>query len=105
MSDADLRLAAMMRLGACAVCGKPQLEPDKLPLFYVIEITRAAFDQPAVKRTAGLEMAFGALGVIMGPDEPLAKVIDGPHRVFVHEECAGDVHHLMTLIPEEPARG
>jgi len=96
----DLRLAELQRLGSCAVCGKQQLA-SALPLFYVVEISRAGFDAGAVRRAAGLEMQIGALASVMGPDETLAKVIDGPHRVFVHETCAGDVGHLLCLIPAE----
>lgn len=106
MADTDLRFDALTKLGKCVVCGAHQLEPGKLPLFYVLEISRAGFDLGAVQRMGGLVMQIGApLAAVMGPDETLAKVIDGPHRVFVHEECAGDFHHLIELIPEEAERG
>jgi len=95
-----LRLSQLQRLGPCIVCGKQQLA-GALPLFYVVEISRAGFDGAAVQRAAGLEMQIGALASVMGPDEALAKVIDGPHRVFVHESCASDIGHLLTLIPTE----
>jgi hypothetical protein len=96
---ADFRLSDLTALGDCAVCGRKQL--DGLPLFYVVEITRAGFDAQAVRRAAGLEMLVGPLASALGPNEPLAKAIDGPHRVFVHETCAGDIGHLLSLISDE----
>lgn len=95
----DLRLSDLQKLGVCAVCRKPQLE-GAVPLFYVVEISRAGFDAGALRRHVGLRMQIGPLAAVMGPDEPLAKVIDGPHRVFVHETCAGEVGHLLNLVPE-----
>lgn len=95
-----LRLSQLKALGDCAVCGKKQLAGG-LPMFYVVEISRAGFDAAAVRRAAGLEMQIGALAAVMGPDEVLAKTFDGPHRVFVHETCAGDVGHLLRLVPED----
>lgn len=97
----SLRLSDLLSLGNCAVCGKKQL--DGLPLFYIVEVSRAGFDAQAVRRAAGLEMLIGPLAAVMGPDEPLATVIDGPHRVFVHETCAGNIGHLLNLMPSEEA--
>lgn len=65
------------------------------------EISRAGFDAKALRRAVGLEMQIGPLASVFGPDEPLAQVIDGPHRVFVHETCAGDIGHLLRLVPEK----
>lgn len=98
----DLRLSELIKLGNCAVCGRKQLEGG-LPLFYVVEISRGGFDPNALRRAAGLEMQIGPLAAVMGPDEVLAKTIDGPHQVFVHETCAGDIGHLLNLIPEAAA--
>ncbi len=94
-----LKLNDLMKFGDCAVCGRKQMEGG-FPAFYCVTITRAGFDAGAVKRAAGLEMMIGHLAAFMGPDEDLAKVIDGPHTVFVHEECAGKIGHLLSLIPE-----
>jgi hypothetical protein len=96
----DLRLSDLLRLGNCAVCGKKQLE-SIIPLFYVVEVSRAGFDARALQRAAGLEMQIGPLAAVMGPDEPLAKAIDGPYRVFVHETCAGEIGHLLELMPTD----
>lgn len=95
-----MKLNELTKLGNCAVCGKKQLEGG-LPLFYVVEVSRGGFDQGSLRRAAGLEMQIGSLAAVMGPDEDLATIIDGSHRVFVHETCAGDIGHLMSLIPEE----
>lgn len=37
----------------------------------------------------------------MGPNEDLAKIVDGPVDVLVHEDCAGDVGHLLELMPKD----
>jgi hypothetical protein len=96
-----LRLDALVALGNCRICGKAQLE-SPIPLFYVVEITRHGFDSAAVRRAVGLTMQVGALASVLGPDEPLTKPLDGPYRVFVHEECADQIHHLLELFPETP---
>lgn len=98
--NAPLRLHELLALGDCAVCGGKQLA-GQLPLFYVIEISRAGFDAAAVRRAAGLEMQIGPLARVMGPDEPLATVIDGPQRRFVHEHCADRIGHLLQLLQRD----
>ena len=97
----DLRLAALLKLGECVICGRKQLA-GAVPVFYTVTISRGGFRQDAVRRAAGLEMMVGGpLAAVMGSDEPLAEVIDGPHSVFVHEECAGEIGHLLRLFPPE----
>ena len=97
-----IKIDKLLKLGNCAVCGKKQLEGG-LPLFYCVTITRAGFDQNALQRAAGLELMAGPLARVFSPDEDLAKVIDGPHEVFVHETCADKIAHLVQLIPEDKA--
>lgn len=94
-----IKIKALLALGNCVICGKKQLE-GALPLFYCVTISRCGFDQGALRRAAGLELQLGPLAQHMGPDEDLAKVIDGPHNVFVHELCADKIGHLLQLIPE-----
>lgn len=88
------------RLGPCAVCGGSLLTDI---LFYVVTVKRAGFDPDAAQRRVGLGMALGSatLARIMGPDEDLAKVIDRPHTVAVHERCAGKIGHLLNLRKNE----
>lgn len=38
------------------------------------------------------------LAKAMGPDEDLAKIVDGPKRVMIHESCAMQLSHLMQLM-------
>ncbi len=92
----------LVALGPCAICGKPLLEAA-IPLFFVVEISRAGFEASALRRRAGLGMMMGndALAQVFSPDEDLAKVIDGPRRVVVHEECAGKIAHLVQLLEGE----
>jgi len=95
----DYRLNDLTAIGDCVICGKKQLEGG-LPMFFCLEVTRACFDPNALRRAAGFEMAMGALAAVLGPDEVLAKSIEGPKRVFVHEACAGKVAHLVQLLEE-----
>lgn len=99
MANKGIKLDELMKLGNCIVCGKKQLEGG-LPLFYCVTISRAGFDARALQRAAGLEMMMGPLAQAFSPDEDLAKVIAGPHEVFVHETCADKISHLLQLIPE-----
>lgn len=94
-----IKESKLVDLGNCAVCKKPMLGADIT--FYVVSISRGGFLFDALRRRAGLGMFIGsqALGAVMGPNEDLAKVFDGPHEVIVHEGCAGDVGHLLVLIP------
>jgi len=93
----------LLKLGKCAVCKNDQI--GKGVTFYVVEIARAAFDTVALRRRLGLEMQIGnaALARHMGPNEDLAKIFDGPRRVFVHEDCAHDIGSLLLLFPETKA--
>lgn len=99
-----LKEAELIKLGPCRVCGQQQLAGGE-PTFYIVELSRAMFDRRSIERRVGLEMMLGSgpLAKVMGPDEDIAKVFDGPHRVFVHETCALRVHHLLELVPE-PAK-
>lgn len=102
-----LKESELNELGLCALCHKHQLAPPNAGLtFYKVTISRGVFSPPAIQRQAGLGMMLGgnaALARIMGPDEDLAKIVDGPKTVFVHERCAANIHHLIELIgePEE----
>lgn len=96
-----LKEAELVVLGPCRVCGQQQLAGGE-PTFYVVEVSRAAFDRRAIERRVGLEMMLGSgpLAKVMGPNEDIAKVFDGPHRAFVHETCALRLGHLLELIPK-----
>lgn len=93
----------LLKLKPCIVCGQHQIGKDIT--FYIVEVTRAGFDGRALQRRRGLEMQLGnaMLARHMGPNEDLAKVVDGPHRVFVHESCGGKINHLLELIPKTSA--
>jgi hypothetical protein len=89
-------------LGACPICGKGQLEGRGIT-GYVVTVSRIGLVRRAVERRAGLAMMLGsdALAGVMGPDEDLAKIVDGPTSVYVHEACAGLVGHLLELVPSK----
>lgn len=97
-----IKESELLKLGVnCAVCGKPQLAGGGIT-FYRVRIERAGFMRDAIHRRIGLGMAMGSqvLASIMGPDEPLARVFDGPHDVFVHEDCAHRVNSILELVPK-----
>ncbi len=96
-----LKEIELVRLGACAVCREPLAANDQLT-FYRVAVSHLAFDARAVRRRFGLGMAIGsdAIARVMGPDEDLAKVLDGPREVVVHEGCADRIGHLMSLMEE-----
>lgn len=94
----------LIRLGPCRVCGKSLLEHDGGLTFYRLAISRGIFDPSALRRQVGLALQLGGpLAAVMGPDEDLAKIFDGPHEVVVAEACALRLGHLLDLIPAEPA--
>lgn len=94
---------ALILMGPCIVCGLQQLAGGD-PTFYCVEVTRAGFDRRAVERRVGLQMQMGSgpLAHLMGPDEDIAKVIQPPTTVFVHERCGRKgVADILALIPEK----
>ncbi len=97
-----LKQRTLAKLGKCTICGKHLLAAGVAsPSFYVVKISRAMFDYSAIRRQVGLEMLLDspALAEVMGPDEDIAKVFDGPVEVVVHESCAAEVGHLLRLFP------
>lgn len=93
-----IKEAELVKLGPCAICHKPLLGGAGVT-FYRLTISHAAFISGALRRRVGLEMQIGAPASVMGPDEDLAAVFDGPKDVAVHERCA-DVNHLLLLFRE-----
>lgn len=93
----------LVRLGNCAICRKRMLGGAAGPTFYKISISRGMFDRRALERRAGLEMMLGngVLAKVMGPNDDLAKIFDGPHDVIVHEDCARNIGHILNLIPQK----
>jgi hypothetical protein len=91
----------LIALGDCAICRKPLGES---PTFYVVEVSHACFDRAPLQRRIGLGMMIGApLAAMMGPDEDLAKIVAGPVRVALHEQCGGDIAHIAQLMDREGA--
>ena len=101
---AGIKEDELIRLGSCAICRKPML--PGAPTFYCVSIRRACFDAASVQRRAGLTMMLGSdpLARVFSPNEDLAKVFDGPHEVAVHEACAGEIGHLLRLLPTDEGR-
>ncbi len=102
-----LKLDDLDRMGACAVCGKPMLQPPAHPMFYCVTVEQAVWDQAAIQRQVGLGMVIGShpLARLMGPNEDLAKITNVARRVVVHFDCAVKVAHLQMLIPEDAPAG
>lgn len=91
-----LNAAELASLGPCAVCGKKLGESGDIT-HYGLTIERFCMIPQAVKRAAGLELAIGALASVMGPNEDLAKVVDGPKTVLIHESCSNSIMLLELL--------
>jgi hypothetical protein len=74
----------------CHLYGKGVMHAGH-PLFLRISVDRLGVDMNAVRRAHGLEMTMGGNGLlanVMGPDEDLAKVIDGQHDMLICGACA-----------------
>lgn len=95
----------LIALGACAVCRRKMFDaPDgNAILFYVVEISHLGWVHDALRRRVGLGMQIGsdAIARALGPNEDLAKIVTGPHRVAIHQGCADKIAHLAMLFPEE----
>ena len=96
-STNGIKAAEIIRLGPCAVCGKKLCETGEI-MFYRLQIERALLELSALRRAAGLEMIIGPLASTMGPDEDLARVIEGPVTVVVHEQCAHGTMSLLSMM-------
>jgi len=97
-----MKQAELVALGSCGVCHKKIGDSEGLPVFYVVEISRAMLDRRAIRRNAGLEMMLGspAVAAVMGTDEDMAKFICEPKRMFVHDRCADKTPHLAMLLED-----
>lgn len=76
----------------CHLCGKGVMHAGH-PLFLRISVDRLGIDAKAVQRAHGLELMMGGnalLANVMGPDEDLAKVIDGKHDMLICIRCASE---------------
>lgn len=87
-------------LGPCPLCRRPL---TSVLLFYEVTVRRVGWDRSALQQRAGLEMMLtsGVLARVMGPNRDLAKVIAGPDRCAVCEDCADKVPHLLELMRKE----
>lgn len=77
---------------ACHICGKGVMHAGS-PLFMRMTIERLGVDRRAVERAHGMELMMGGnamLANIMGPDEDLAKVIDGAYDILICHSCSNE---------------
>jgi hypothetical protein len=86
----------------CSIC-KKGIAHDGNFLFWRIKLERAGLDAGAIERQHGLELMLGSppLARVMGTDADIAKVIDGPHDVWVCEPCVMEKIPALFLIMEE----
>lgn len=69
----------------CHLCGKGMMHSGN-PIFLRISVDRLEIDANAVRRAHGLELLLGGntlLANVLGPDEDLARVIDGSHDLLM----------------------
>lgn len=89
----------------CAGCGKGVAHAGT-PIFYRMKLETMGLDAKAIERRAGLEMIFGggrpgaALAQVMGPDEPIAKVVTTT-EVLICQPCALEPRPLLLLVEDE----
>lgn len=58
----------------CLLCRKGMLH-NHMPFFLHVRIEYHAMHIGAVQRQAGMEMAFGPVAAVLGPDEDLTRTI------------------------------
>ena len=89
----------------CAICERGLMH-NGLPLFFRLKFERMGFDRRAIERQHGLEMVIGHAGIaaVMGPNDDMAKIIDGPHEVLVCEDCVQSYLVGLHLICERAAK-
>lgn len=88
----------LQKLGPCIICNQQLINSTNLT-FYKIEVSRGILNIDAIRRRVGAGMLMtNAIARILGPNEDLAKVFDGPHQLVIHEECALKTHHPLDLI-------
>lgn len=73
----------------CVLCGKGVMHDGQVT-FYRLKIERLIINVGAIKRQHGLEMMIGgSLAAVMGPNEDMARPVDGePIGAIVCEECS-----------------
>jgi hypothetical protein len=92
----------------CAACGDGMMKNGLT--FYRVRIERMLADPGAIRRAHGLELMIGDALVanVMGPDEDLAILFDGPHDILLCEHCAigrpGGIGGLVETINERAAK-
>ena len=79
----------------CALCDRGVAHDGNI-LFWRLRFDRAGLDLRAIQRQTGLEQFLGSapLARVMGTDDDIAKVIDGPHDVWICEPC------VLERVPE-----
>lgn len=74
----------------CCICNKGVMNQG-IPIFLRITVERFGVDRAAVDRAHGMELMMGGnalLANIMGPDENLAKKIDGEKDLLICHGCS-----------------
>ena len=90
---------------ACALCDKGVAYGSNF-MFWRLRFDRAAVNPRGVEQQHGLELMLGSprLATIMGADPDIAKVLDGPHDVWICEPCVLDKMLGLFLIAEKLSR-
>lgn len=79
-------------LKPCQICRKGVMHAGS-PLFLRVTVERLGIDRRAVERAHGMELMMGGnalLANMMGPDEDLAKVINGKKDMLLCHHCASE---------------
>lgn len=92
----------LFRLAECCVC-KNQIGNSGLPFFYKVVIERYGVLADAVRRQDGLSAMLGSqqLAGVMGPDEDMAQLMDGPKSFSICETCSIEQSVIVAFLTEK----
>lgn len=97
-----MKRAELLTHAKCNVCNKP-IGHTGIPLFWKVTVERFGVDLRAMQRQEALGTFLGsqALGVVMGPDEDMAKpMMDKPAIATVCETCGTGKQVMVAILAE-----
>lgn len=100
----DLPGIKQREIKPCSLCEKGVAHDGNL-LFWRLRFDRAMINPRGIQQQHGLELILGspAMARVMGADPDIAKVVDGPHDVWVCEPCVLEKMLPLFTISERSA--
>lgn len=87
----------------CVACERPILHTG-MPFFWRVTAERFGVDLRVLQRQANLARAVGSrqLATIIGPDDDVAKSMQGPVKFAICDQCASaDTPPIMVMIERQ----